>query len=207
MKKFLVFGLFVMLSTVAFAATSYTGTTLPTDGNNPVVNVQYVIDANTGRYSVGFAGSATDAANGTSLSNPATITLAIDSEDNTIVSNVQEGSEDTKLYVFWDITSAAAYKLSLETTALVNKEAQENNLIGIEVAGSSVDENGYGELVNFKAESASAVSDDIIPLTTAGTIATKKGMQMLTIKSTADQLSGKATGTYSAGLTLKLTAN
>ena len=205
MKKFLVFGLFVMLSTVAFAATSYTGTTLPTDGNNPVVNVQYVIDANTGSYSIGFAGSATDAANGTSLSNPATITLAIDSENNTIVSNVPKEGEDTKLYIFWDITSAAQYKLSLEASGALKNDS--NETIGITVKGTTVDKYEDESLADIKAEEASAVSSVIIPTTTAGTIATKKGMQMLTIKSTADQLSGKATGTYSANLTLKLTAN
>lgn len=204
MKKFLVFGLFVMLSTVAFAATSYTGTTLPADGNNPVVNVQYVIDANTGSYSIGFAGSATDAANGTQLSDT-TISLAIDSEDNTIVSNVPKEGEDTKLYIFWDITSAAQYKLSLEASGALKNDS--NEMIGITVEGTTVDEYEDETLADIKAEKASAVSSEIIPTTTAGTIATKKGMQMLTIKSTADQLSGKATGTYSASLTLKLTAN
>lgn len=204
MKKFLVFGLFVMLSTVAFAATSYTGTTLPTDGNNPVVNVQYVIDANTGSYSIGFAGSATDAANGTQLSD-ATISLAIDSEDNTIVSNVPKEGEDTKLYIFWDITSAAQYKLSLEASGALKNDSNEK--IGITVKGATVDEYEDETLADIEAEEASAVSSVIIPTTTAGTIATKKGMQMLTIKSKADQLSGKATGTYSANLTLKLTAN
>lgn len=203
MKKVLVFGLsLVMLSTAVFADTSKSGTSLPLEA---AVNVQYVIDENTGRYSIGFADSAEAAGNGTGTSN-GTINLSIDSEDNTIVSNVPEGNTDTGLYVFWDITSAAKYKLSLATTALEGEREQDPKTIGITVTGSKVGENIAEKTVSIDADSTTEKSFDIFSQTTAGTIATKKGMQMLTIKSNTGELEGKPADTYSANLTLKLTA-
>ena len=206
MKKILVFSLLLaMLSVAVFAATSYSGTTLPVDSGYPFAEVQYVIDSSTGSYSIGFASSEENAKDGTGLQN-STITLKIDSEDNTIISNVPAEGDDTGLYVFWDITSAAQYRLSLEASGALKNTA--DNGIGFTVKGTAVDSNEDETPVDITTTAIDTpVAKDIIGLTTAGTIATKKGMQMLTIKSTADQLSGKTIGTYSANLTLKLTAN
>ena len=208
MKRILVFSLLLaMLSVAVFADTSYSGSSVPPgEGKDPTVTVQYVIDSNTGSYSIGFASSKENAKAGTALEN-STITLKIDSEDNTIISNVPSEGEDTGLYIFWDITSAAQYKLSLEASgALKNKT--DGSGIGFTVNGTAVDSNEDETPVDITTSAVDTpVTKDIIGLTTAGTIATKEGMQMLTIKSTAGQLSGKGIGTYSADLTLKLTAN
>ena len=202
MKKLLVFGLsLVMLSTAVFADTSISGTSLPLEA---AVNVQYEINDTTGRYSIGFADNATNAGNGTGISK-STINLSIDSKDNTIVSNVPEKGTDTGLYVFWNITSAAKYKLSLATTALEGQREQDPKTIGITVTGSVVGENIAETPVSIDADSTTEKSFDIFSQTTAGTIATKKGMQMLTIKSNTGELEGKPADTYSANLTLKLT--
>lgn len=206
MKRILVFSLLLAtLSVTVFADTSYSGSSVPPEeGKDPTVTVQYVIDSNTGSYSIGFASSEENAKTGTKLEN-STITLKIDSKDNTIISNVPSEGEDTGLYIFWDITSAAQYKLSLEASGALKNKANER--IGFTVKGDTVGSN-YGEtLVIITTSNDTPVSANIIPTTTAGTIATKKGMQMLTIKSTAGQLSGKGRGTYSADLTLKLTTN
>lgn len=202
MKRILVFSLLLAtLSVTVFADTSYSGSSVPPgDGKDPTVVVQYVIDSNTGSYSIGFADSVENATSGTGIgSDP--IKLVIDSTDNTIISN--EGKD---LYIFWDITSAAKYALSLETSALVNSAAQEKNTIGIEVTGESVGENPSETLANIDAPSSAAVSSSIIPTTTEGAIGIKKGMQKLTIKSKAGELNEKVVGTYSANLTLKLAA-
>lgn len=202
MKRILVFSLLLaMLSVTVFADTSYSGSSVPPEeGKDPTVTVQYVINSNTGSYSIGFADSVENATSGTGIgSDP--INLVIDSTDNTIISN--EGKD---LYIFWDITSAAKYALSLETSALVNSAAQEKNTIGITVTGESVGENPSETLANIDAPSSEAVSSPIIPTTTEGAIGIKKGMQKLTIKSKAGELNEKVVGTYSANLTLKLTA-
>ena len=207
MKRILVFSLLLaMLSVTVFAETSYSGSSVPPEeGKDPTVTVQYVIDSSTGSYSIGFADSVENAKDGTGLQN-STITLKIDSEDNTIISNVPAEGDDTGLYIFWDITSAAQYRLSLEASGALKNTA--DNGIGFTVKGTAVDSNEDETPVDITTTAIGApVEKDIIGLTTAGTIATKKGMQMLTIKSTADQLSGKTIGTYSANLTLKLTAN
>ena len=208
MKRILVFSLLLAtLSVTVFADTSYSGPNVPPEeGKDPTVTVQYVIDSSTGSYSIGFASSKENAKTGTALEN-STITLKIDSKDNTIISNVPSEGEDTGLYIFWDITSAAQYKLSLEASGAL-KNTKDNSGIGFTVKGTAVDSNEDETPVDITTLAVDTpVTKDIIGLTTAGTIATKEGMQMLTIKSTADQLNGKATGTYSADLTLKLTAN
>lgn len=209
MKRILVFSLLLAtLSVTVFADTSYSGSSVPPEeGKDPTVTVQYVIDSNTGSYSIGFASSEENAKIGTKLEN-STITLKIDSKDNTIISNVPSEGEDTGLYIFWDITSAAQYKLSLEASGALKNTANER--IGFTVIGDTVGSNDGETLVKITTSDDTpdtSVSANIIPTTTAETIATKKGMQMLTIKSKAGQLSGKGTGTYSADLTLKLTAN
>lgn len=179
-----------------FAATSYTGTTLPGNGNYPTVNVKYKIDTNTGSYSIGFAkdkkGTALDSAD---------INLAIDKDDNTIISNVPAEGTDTGLYVYWDITSAAKYQLALKANGPLTYNT--NNKINFTVSGSAVDSIA-GETPVSLTTGNSEVSSVIIPAKTEERLSTKTGVQMLTIKSTENQLEGKPSGDYTATLTLEL---
>lgn len=197
MKKALILSLIlVFVCSSVFAATSYTGTTLPVSGNYPTVNVKYTIDGNTGSYSIGFAKDK----NGTALDS-ADINLAIDKDDNTIISNVPAEGTDTGLYVYWDITSAAKYQLALKANGPLTYNT--NNKINFTVSGSAVDSIA-GETPVSLTTGNSEVSSVIIPATTEGTLSTKTGVQMLTIKSTENQLEGKPSGEYTATLTLEL---
>lgn len=200
MKKALILSLIsVFICSSVFAATSYTDTELPESGEHPSVNVKYTIDNTTGSYSIGFAKDS----NRTALDS-ADINLAIDKDDNTIISNVPESGEDTGLYVYWDITSAAQYKLALKAAGPLTYAT--DNKINFTVSGSTVDSVEDETFVNFTTIDGEA-SSEIIPLTTAGTLSTKEGVQMLTIKSVPGELENKPAGDYSAALTLELTAN
>ena len=163
MKRILVFSLLLAtLSVTVFADTSYSGSSVPPEeGKDPTVNVQYVIDSNTGSYSIGFASSEENAKTGTKLEN-STITLKIDSKDNTIISNVPSEGEDTGLYIFWDITSAAQYKLSLEASGALKNATNER--IGFTVNGDTVGSNDGETLVKITTSNDTPVSANIIQL-------------------------------------------
>ena len=174
------------------------------NGGHPTVPLKFTIGTNTASYKIGF-----DSNPGV----PATPSFSGDVEldfkdgDPTTIVN------DSDIYVYWDITTAQGFALSLEAGgALTTGDGGEGKLINFKVTG---DKSKQGEVENSDSKEVSitttaanttaASTSPIVSQSSATALKSFKGYQKLTIESLPGELDGKATGEYTANLTLKVT--
>ena len=190
MKRFIVFAL--VLSVVLFSSFAATLTLAEfteineASSNQAGVKLNFTIDEDTGSFKFGFSSSEAHEAYASD-----TFNLAY-SEGK--VTNTEP------LYVWWDIAYGGAYdlELSIDDALLLGGSTGDND-IELTIAGT-----GDETAVAIDTD-AGTTSTKIITQLDGTTIVAKSGEQSLTISSADNALDGKAEGTYTANLTLKIT--
>ena len=200
-KHLIVFAMaLLVLLNSGFADASATGTS--TDDNiSSSIDVQFKIGGEgdkSGDFKIGFSNSS--AHEGTSAT---PITLDYKDGDNSVISNAN--ADGDAVYVWWDIASAAAYKLQLKIDDGLTGGTNTNQKIHVTIAGDSdsskVDEPDEELITDMDSETNKEF--DIITHE-SGTMHTYSGHQKLIIESKEGQLDGKPSDTYKATLTLAI---
>lgn len=173
------------------------------NGGHPTVPLKFTIGTNTASYKIGFDSNpgvpATPSFSGD-------VVLDFKDGDPTTIVNVSD------IYVYWDITTAQNFALSLEADgALTTGDGGEEKLINFKVTG---DKSKQGDVANSEStevsiktstDTTAASASPIVSESSATALKSFKGYQKLTIESLPGELDGKATGEYTANLTLKVT--
>lgn len=202
-KHLIVFAMaLLVLLNSGFADTSATGTS--TDDNiSSSIDVQFKIGGEgdkSGDFKIGFSDTATHTG-----ANTTPIALDYKDDDNSVISNV--GVTDGDVYVWWDIASAAAYKLRL---SIDDGLTGEENTDDEDKIHFTIEGDGENSIVDNSAEKRITGMDSKMTKTfdiithASGTMNTYSGHQKLIIESKAGELDGKPSDTYTATLTLAI---
>lgn len=205
MKKIIVFMLCILVAASLFAASSFSGNTPDSTGNDPTQTVTFTIGDDMYSYNVGFS------INGNMASTDiAATSLTLSESDKTKATNSSD------LYVWWDIMTANAFDVTLTVSKpLTQTEVDDPAEIDFTVEGAiqagetKPDKHQTNKISVSSDTTEDAVGQSItfLDVLDAQVANTYKGSQKLTIATKVGELAGKPEGTYESTLTLTVTDN
>ncbi len=192
MKRLIVFALVLsvaMFSTFAAQAVDFTETA-DASSNNATLNLQFVIDEDTGSFKFGFNNAIAHT----------------EMTESTVDLTYEAGKikNDSDIYVWWDILYGGKYNLELSVSENGLWSNDQSKGIDIKVVSTPVGESDGNSVTLTTADTGENITGNILSQISSGTITEASGEQKLEIESTTD-LAGLTNGTYVATLTLKLT--
>lgn len=200
MKKIIVFMLCILVAASLFAASSFSGTSPDSSGNEPTQTVTFTIDDDMYSYNVGFSIDGNKA----SADIDAT-SLTLSESDKTKATNSSD------LYIWWDIMTANAFDVTLSVSKpLTQTEVETGAEIDFTVdgaiqAGETKPDKHETKVISVSSDTTQSITFlDVIDAQVANTY---KGSQKLTIATKDGELAGKPEGTYESTLTLTVTDN
>lgn len=207
MKKIIVFMLCILVAASLFAASSFSGTSPDSSGNEPTQTVTFTIGDEMYSYNVGFSIDGNKAS------------ADIDATSLTLSeSNKTKATNSSDLYVWWDIMTANAFDVTLSVSKpLTQTEVETGDPAEIDFTVDGAIQAGETKPEKHETKKISVSSDTtedtgnqsitFLDVTDAQVANTYKGSQKLTIATKDGELAGKPEGTYESTLTLTVTDN
>ena len=207
MKKIIVFMLCILVAASLFAASSFSGTSPDSSGNEPTQTVTFTIGDDMYSYNVGFSIYGNKAS------------ADIDATSLTLSeSNKTKATNSSDLYIWWDIMTANAFDVTLSVSKPLTQTKVETGdpaeidftVDGAIQAGETKPDNHETKKISVssdKAEDTDKQSITFLDVTDSQVANTYKGSQKLTIETKDGELAGKPEGTYESTLTLTVTDN
>ena len=202
MKKIIVFMLCILVAASLFAASSFSGNTPDSAGNDPTQTVTFTIGDGMYSYNVGFS---IDGNKASSDIGATSLTLS--------ESNKTKATNSSDLYVWWDIMTANAFDVTLSVSNPLTQtgvDAGDSAEIDFTVegaiqAGETKPDKHETKVISVSSDTTQSITFlDVIDAQVANTY---KGSQKLTIATKDGELAGKPEGTYESTLTLTVTDN
>lgn len=202
MKKIIVFMLCILVAASLFAASSFSGNTPDSAGNDPKQTVTFTIGDGMYSYNVGFSIDGNKAS-----SDIGATSLTLSESDKTKATNSSD------LYVWWDIMTANAFDVTLSVSNPLTQtgvDAGDSAEIDFTVegaiqAGETKPDKHETKVISVSSDTTQSITFlDVIDAQVANTY---KGSQKLTIATKDGELAGKPEGTYESTLTLTVTDN
>lgn len=202
MKKIIVFMLCILVAASLFAASSFSGNTPDSAGNDPTQTVTFTIGDGMYSYNVGFSIDGNKAS-----SDIGATSLTLSESDKTKATNSSD------LYVWWDIMTANAFDVTLSVSNPLTQtgvDAGDSAEIDFTVegaiqAGETKPDKHETKVISVSSDTTQSITFlDVIDAQVANTY---KGSQKLTIATKDGELAGKPEGTYESTLTLTVTDN
>lgn len=202
MKKIIVFMLCILVAASLFAASSFSGNTPDSAGNDPTQTVTFTIGDGMYSYNVGFSIDGNKAS-----SDIGATSLTLSESDKTKATNSSD------LYVWWDIMTANAFDVTLSVSNPLTQtgvDAGDSAEIDFTVegaiqAGETKPDKHETKVISVSSDTTQSITFlDVINAQVANTY---KGSQKLTIATKDGELAGKPEGTYESTLTLTVTNN
>ena len=202
MKKIIVFMLCILVAASLFAASSFSGNTPDSAGNDPTQTVTFTIGDGMYSYNVGFS------IDGNKDSSVIDATSLILSE-----SDKTKATNSSDLYVWWDIMTANAFDVTLSVSQPLTQKDVEGvdpaeidfTVDGAIQAGETKPDKHETKVISVSSDTTQSITFlDVIDAQVANTY---KGSQKLTIATKDGELAGKPEGTYESTLTLTVTDN
>ena len=206
MKKIIVFMLCILVAASLFAASSFSGNTPVSAGNDPTQTVTFTIGDGMYSYNVGFSIDGNKASTDIDATS-----LILSKSDKTKATNSSD------LYVWWDIMTANAFDVTLTVSKPLTQTKVDGDPAEIDFTVEGAINDGETKPDKHETKAISVSSDttedagkqsitflDVIDAQVANTF---KGSQKLTIATKDGELAGTPEGTYESTLTLTVTGN
>ena len=192
----------ILVAASLFAASSFSGNTPDSAGNDPTQTVTFTIGDGMYSYNVGFSIDGNKAS-----SDIGATSLTLSESDKTKATNSSD------LYVWWDIMTANAFDVTLSGSNPLTQtgvDAGDSAEIDFTVegaiqAGETKPDKHETKVISVSSDTTQSITFlDVIDAQVANTY---KGSQKLTIATKDGELAGKPEGTYESTLTLTVTDN